>query len=712
MKTKIVQRWVKMTQKYANIELIIRSNSTLTLGNSANYKSLAKWNNSENGNVTTIGTNGNSSPYGLYDSMGQVYEWTETSDNNFPQLKIIRGGSYVDKSSDDLIAIKRFLTNEMLEEGCFGFRLASSGNPLALSNFISITGINVHDSGIYNTSFCDNKLINNISLVDPKNLNDIGKVAYSYKISNVPVNNTKYCEFLNKIDPFGQNKELYDHRMDSSAVGGIHLRRSYENPTSGNYYTVKFNMDNKPATFITWEMAAKYCNWLTHNKTYDFNKLNNGAYDFSIPLTEYSPAIWNKNTSYNAGDIVQFSGNWYVSVENFITECPQGYVPENWYCCPDNINSAPTAGDCSPGYNSFDPLTYTAGWNQISKSSTLLSRTTSGTYFLPTNNEWHKAVLYSPTNKKYFKYGTSSNSVPSPIICNSSGSAYNVAGYFPPSEKIFPIVITKSGTPTTIDPNIFGLNISYTSTPADNQNNVFFITADVQGASTGLRYSYLYSSSSGTNWPAYISPISGTFVSDTDGLSTLNSVVKFCPLSRYQTNSISCSSNLSYVRNGDIIENNLDRGSGILVLNIRVSGIDDHLMINKNVTISGSNLPILPKNDVIDISLLTGSGNTISVSGDYCDEYIPIVAIAKPANIFTKIGEKYDYAFISSNNSITITPQSGQFGLSGDNTKITSILKLNNQKNTNIGIRVSKSGSDFTNIDYISVICLDKCKPA
>jgi hypothetical protein len=177
-------------------------------------------------------------------------------------------------------------------------------------------------------------------------------------------------------------------------------------------------------------------------------------------------------------------------------------------------------------------------------------------------------------------------------------------------------------------------------------------------------------------------------------------------------NGISCSSNLSYTRNDDIIENNLDIGSGILVLNVRVSGIDDHLIIHKDIIISGSNLPILPKNDVVDISLLTGTGNSISVSGDYCDEYIPIVALAKPANVFTKIGETYNYRFVSSNNNVTIIPQSGQFSLGSNTTKITSILKLNNEENANVGIRISKSGSDFTNIDYISVICLDKCNPA
>ena len=112
-----------MSDKYANIELVIKSESLLTLGNSVNYKKTANWNNTLNGNVTSVSgsNNGDTSYYGLYDTFGQLYEWTETSDINYPQQKIIRGGSYIDQNEHDLRAIKKFLFYDVLSEGCFWF---------------------------------------------------------------------------------------------------------------------------------------------------------------------------------------------------------------------------------------------------------------------------------------------------------------------------------------------------------------------------------------------------------------------------------------------------------------------------------------------------------------------------------------------------------------------------------------------------------------
>jgi hypothetical protein len=61
----------------------------VTSGNYANYNQTADW-NGQNGNVTTVGTNGGTSPYDTFDQGGNVFEWTETiSGSN----RIIRGGS-------------------------------------------------------------------------------------------------------------------------------------------------------------------------------------------------------------------------------------------------------------------------------------------------------------------------------------------------------------------------------------------------------------------------------------------------------------------------------------------------------------------------------------------------------------------------------------------------------------------------------------------
>ena len=45
-------------------------------GNFANYNRGADW-NSQDGNVTTVGTNGGPSAYGAFDMSGNLYEWND-----------------------------------------------------------------------------------------------------------------------------------------------------------------------------------------------------------------------------------------------------------------------------------------------------------------------------------------------------------------------------------------------------------------------------------------------------------------------------------------------------------------------------------------------------------------------------------------------------------------------------------------------------------
>ena len=247
---------------YAHIELDIIAKSKQDLGNTANYKNLAKWNNSSQGNITTVGTNGQSSYYGLFDTSGQVYEWTDTSDEEYDELKICRGGCYADKEAFAISKNnrKKFHYDSMLSEGFFGFRIASIDNPDNLNyNFLLIANSgNAHDS-------CE---------TDP-----IGSVNYNYNISAYLVTNEQYCEFLNTIDPSGNNKhKIYDLRMNDSPVGGIVLKTCNN---IGNKYLVKEMMDSKPVTFIKWIMAAKFVNWLHNNKSANDNDIYFGAYDLS-----------------------------------------------------------------------------------------------------------------------------------------------------------------------------------------------------------------------------------------------------------------------------------------------------------------------------------------------------------------------------------------------------------------------------------------------
>ncbi len=87
-------------------------------GNFANYDTTADW-NSQDGNVTTVGTNGGPSAYGAFDMSGNVYEW-----NDFTGDTGLRGGAW---SSPAFQVSSSFSIsyNPSSEPYFFGFRLAS-----------------------------------------------------------------------------------------------------------------------------------------------------------------------------------------------------------------------------------------------------------------------------------------------------------------------------------------------------------------------------------------------------------------------------------------------------------------------------------------------------------------------------------------------------------------------------------------------------------
>ena len=61
-------------------------------GNFANYNEQADW-NSQNGNVTTVGTNGGPSFYGAFDMSGNVYEWNDLTGAS-GSSRGLRGGDW------------------------------------------------------------------------------------------------------------------------------------------------------------------------------------------------------------------------------------------------------------------------------------------------------------------------------------------------------------------------------------------------------------------------------------------------------------------------------------------------------------------------------------------------------------------------------------------------------------------------------------------
>ena len=96
--------------------------SSGSTGNFANYNDAADW-NSQNGNVTTVGTNGGASAYGAFDMSGNVDEWNDLT-GAAGSSRGLRGGLwYYDASA--LSSSYRRTYDPSVENGGIAFRLAS-----------------------------------------------------------------------------------------------------------------------------------------------------------------------------------------------------------------------------------------------------------------------------------------------------------------------------------------------------------------------------------------------------------------------------------------------------------------------------------------------------------------------------------------------------------------------------------------------------------
>ena len=94
-------------------------------GNFANFNSAADW-NSQDGNVTTVGTNGGASAYGAFDMTGNVFEWNDLT-GAAGSSRGLRGSDY-DISVANLSSFSRSSVAPSTEDESVGFRLASSGS--------------------------------------------------------------------------------------------------------------------------------------------------------------------------------------------------------------------------------------------------------------------------------------------------------------------------------------------------------------------------------------------------------------------------------------------------------------------------------------------------------------------------------------------------------------------------------------------------------
>jgi formylglycine-generating enzyme required for sulfatase activity len=94
-------------------------------GNFANYNREADW-NGQDGNVTTVGTNGGASAYGTFDQTGNVFEWNDLT-GAAGSTRGLRGGRWQDALG--LSALDTYALPPSNETDSYGFRLAIVPEP-------------------------------------------------------------------------------------------------------------------------------------------------------------------------------------------------------------------------------------------------------------------------------------------------------------------------------------------------------------------------------------------------------------------------------------------------------------------------------------------------------------------------------------------------------------------------------------------------------
>jgi formylglycine-generating enzyme required for sulfatase activity len=101
--------------------------SSGSTGNFANFNQAADW-NSQNGNVTTVGTNGGASAYAAFDMSGNLYEWNDLT-GAAGSSRGLRGGNWNYIGAAGLSSSVRTTNAPSFEGDDLGFRLAAVPEP-------------------------------------------------------------------------------------------------------------------------------------------------------------------------------------------------------------------------------------------------------------------------------------------------------------------------------------------------------------------------------------------------------------------------------------------------------------------------------------------------------------------------------------------------------------------------------------------------------
>ena len=183
---------------------------------------------------------------------------------------------------------------------------------------------------------------------------NVGAVGYEYRIMRSNLSNAQYVDFLYAYAPYWRGN-VNDPMFTGLWTSGQQL------PGGGYKFTFRPGADNY-ATSISFEMAARYCNWLHNGKSGERWAFNTGAYELGD--VGFSKKNWETQITHSPG-----AKYWIPSLDEYdkaVYYDPNRYGPgeEGYWQYPDGGQEPLVMGlPSEPGSQTIgDLLAGVPGW--------------------------------------------------------------------------------------------------------------------------------------------------------------------------------------------------------------------------------------------------------------------------------------------------------------------------------------------------------------
>lgn len=309
---------------------------------------------------------------------------------------------------------------------------------------------------------------------DPKS--HYGNVQEAFQISSCDFTADQYRVVLNSVAKHADPYHLYDERMSTDA-NVASITRTGDSTTGYTYQVKSKETANLPITYVSWFSAARCINFL-HNSALaghllsgneDSSTTEKGVYDLTAPVKVVTRRYLDfLNTMATSEDINHLHKNLYQD-ENLIHDivsCVKADDGKYVYSFKEgsDVASLPSHLQVSwasaarfsnwkyntetvknPRHYSQDELTEKGlftiadGLKDITGDADVVPTdyakvSPNAKYFLPTENQWHKAAYYKRNktgirlNADYYIYPTSKDIAPANHIVEKSGSSVSSSG--------------------------------------------------------------------------------------------------------------------------------------------------------------------------------------------------------------------------------------------------------------------------------------------